>query len=224
MLLREQKNRMRTRYLREEYLQAGSSASTPHVCSWSRGCNVEPSLCTLRTHPAMKTQPRVHHRSCLQVALPPPALSFPFSKICNTKDLLPAFYAICSPKTQPKTLVCCTPQRSLGQFYSQYTAGHSRMRYRSGPARYPETRSQVGTKARLPLHMWWPLHGLQGRITAVCPPCKATKLGLCHWAGSAPRWSTCVPADGWELLKVSAHNQKGLPEGGPLGLQRKEEP
>lgn len=93
------------------------SSLTPHVCSCSRGCNVEPSLCTLRTHPAIKAQSRVHHRSCVQAALPTPAPFFSFSKICNTEDLLPTFFAICSPKREPKTLVFCIPQRSLGQFY-----------------------------------------------------------------------------------------------------------
>lgn len=85
------------------------SSLTPCVCSWSTGCNVEPSLCTLRTHPAMKDAwSRVHHSSCVQAALSTPALFFPFIKICNAKDLLPTFYANCSPKREPKPLVCCT--------------------------------------------------------------------------------------------------------------------
>lgn len=149
---------------------------------------MEPSLCTLRTHPAMSA--RVHHRSCLQAALPTPALFFPFSKICNTKDLLPTFYPICSPKMQPQTLLgFAAHHRGLwGSSTGQHTGGHSKMRYRSLPARYPETWSQVWTKARLLLHMCMVLQS--ARNDRCRAPCTLSPMQS-HRAGALPMGRIC---------------------------------
>lgn len=152
---------------------------------------MEPSLCPQRAHPAMKAQPRVHHRSCLQAALPTPAPFFPFSKICNTKDLLPPFMLFAHPKGGPRPLFAAHHRGLWGSSTGQHTAGHSRMRHRPLPTRYPETWSQVWTKARLLLHTCVVLQGMTtAELPAACPPWKATELGLCQWAGSAPHWST----------------------------------
>lgn len=151
----------------------------------------------------------MYHRSDLQDALPTPAVSFPFRKICNTKDLLPTFYATCWPKTQPKTLVCCTPQRSLGQFYRPTHSRSLQHEAQTSSCKISWDMESGLNQTRLLLHMCMALQSTGNdhcRAPCSLSPMQTTEPGLCQRAGSAPHWahvSQLVSGSFWKCLHTT---------------------
>lgn len=129
------------------------------------------------------------------------AVFFPFRKICNTEDLLPPFYLLSAHLlSSPRPLFPAHHRGLWGSSTCQHIAAHSRMRHRPLPERYPETWSQVWTKARLLLHMCMVLQSTGNdhcRAPCSLSPMQSHQDGALPMGRNCSTLSTCVSAAKW---------------------------